>query len=545
MARTPLYAAIKRMARDCNAAHVRGVPVAEVLAERTAAGISRRTLVEAGTGLAATLALARPGRAQGGPRIAIVGGGISGLNAALTLQDAGIAATVYEAGTRLGGRMYSNTNYWMNGQVSEWGGELVDTGHKTIIGLCQRFNLTLDDLKTNTTGQDTYYFFGKYYPVKQAYADWQNGIWQAIQRDQHAASWPTTYNSYTAAGQALDQMSVYDWIETRVPGGHASPMGAMLDAAYAIEFGADTTDQSALNIVYQLGFNKQTGGTAVAGSNGSFQMFGSSDERFHIHGGNAQLPLAIAAALASPVRMGYRLTALAKLADGTYSLTFSVGGRTSTVSADYVVLALPFAVLRALDYSRAGFDTLKNTAIQELGRGHNGKLQLQFDTRYWTGTGPWPGNSTALTYADTGYQNTWEVTRAQAGATGILVNYTGGSVCSLKTTTAPWAAVPDKHVLQDAQTFLAQLEPVLPGGKAQWNTLATSSLPFLDPLLNLAYSYWRKGQYTKFAGYEKVRQGNVFFAGEHTSLGFQGFMEGGAQEGARAAGEILTQLGKK
>lgn len=37
------------------------------------------------------------------PRIAIVGGGISGLNAALTLQDAGLASTIYEASSEVGG----------------------------------------------------------------------------------------------------------------------------------------------------------------------------------------------------------------------------------------------------------------------------------------------------------------------------------------------------------------------------------------------------------------------------------------------------------
>jgi len=39
-----------------------------------------------------------------------------------------------------------------------------------------------------------------------------------------------------------------------------------------------------------------------------------------------------------------------------------------------------------------------------------------------------------------------------------------------------------------------------------------------------------------------VRQGNIHFAGEHCSVNFQGFMEGGASEGVRAANEILADL---
>ena len=57
-----------------------------------------------------------------------------------------------------------------------------------------------------------------------------------------------------------------------------------------------------------------------------------------------------------------------------------------------------------------------------------------------------------------------------------------------------------------------------------------------------SYSCWMPGQYTKFGGSEGLRQGNCHFAGEHCSQGFQGFMEGGATEGARAAQEIIDDL---
>jgi monoamine oxidase len=273
-------------------------------------------------------------------------------------------------------------------------------------------------------------------------------------------------------------------------------------------------------------------------------MFGSSDQRYHVRGGNQLIPAAIANSLNTPVRLGMKMTSIALQADGTYALTFVSNGKASVVIADLVVMTIPFAVLRNLDYAKAGFDALKKTAIQELGRGQNGKLQLQFNSRYWSASGAWPGNaSSGLTYTDEGYQNTWEVTRAQPGATGILVDYTGGSGTVAKTASLPFTTIAgDPGAANDAQTFLAHLEAVLPGGTQNWNGLATSSLPALDPNLGCSYSYWKPGQYTQFAGYERVRQGNVFFAGEHCSINFQGYMEGGATEGARAALEILTQL---
>lgn len=47
----------------------------------------------------------------------------------------------------------------------------------------------------------------------------------------------------------------------------------------------------------------------------------------------------------------------------------------------------------------------------------------------------------------------------------------------------------------------------------------------------------------EFAGYERVRQGNVLFAGEHCNVPLQGFMEGAAREGIRAAHDVLRDLG--
>jgi monoamine oxidase len=67
----------------------------------------------------------------------------------------------------------------------------------------------------------------------------------------------------------------------------------------------------------------------------------------------------------------------------------------------------------------------------------------------------------------------------------------------------------------------------------------------MDPFARGSYAGWLRGQYTRFAGYERVRQGNVLFAGEHCSVLLQGFMEGAAREGARAAREVLADIGMR
>jgi monoamine oxidase len=535
MSRTPLASSLRQIWRDLSASKKTGVPVDELRDLRGRRGPSRRDVLIGGAAGAAALAIPRRARAAtSGGSIAVIGGGIAGLTCALNLLDRGLESTVYEASNRLGGRMFSNrTGYWASGQVSEWGGELIDTGHLTMQALATRFGLPLDNLlgAQPAGAGDTYRVHGGYYAKTQADADFA-AIWNKIKDDLHAAPFAQTYDSFTPSGEALAAMSIYDWIESRVPGGHDSPLGEVLDLAYAIEYGADTMDQSALNLLYLLAYQPTP-------FKGELAMFGVSDETFHIRGGNQQLPEAIGAYLGTDrVVTGHKLARIKQTTGGRYELTFERGNQTVVTTYDHVVLALPFAAY-TFDYSQAGFDALKLRAISELGRGHNGKLHLQFNNRGWNGTGPWPGVSCGSSYSDTGYQATWEVTRAQPGTPGILVLYSGGSVTDSMVTTTPFATATDAKVRTDATDGLAELAPVYPG--MAWNGKATQSIWHKAPLFNASYSFYRRGQYTQFAGYEGVSQGNVHFCGEHTSIDYQGYMEGGAFTGEGLA-KVLRQI---
>jgi monoamine oxidase len=543
-ARTPLLRALQRLAAEHREAERLGVSPAEVRGARAEAGYDRGELLKRGAvagigAVAGSAYLAERAKSATAPRIAIVGGGIAGLNAALTLADKGHPSTIYEASpARIGGRMHSNAGgYWSDSQVTEWCGELIDTNHKSIQALAQRFKLPLADTYAGypNGSTDTYWFtnYG-YYSTDQADKDFQP-IHNTLQGQVQATSYPTTYKIHTDAGVFFDNMTVYDWIENYVDGGHRSPMGRLLDSAYNEEYGAETTDQAALNLMYLLGFNA---------SPGNFSVYGKSDERYHTIGGNEQIPQAIATYLGyQNIKLGWAMQSIRANADGTVSMTFSTPGTTQTVTADHVILCMSFSVLRTLDYSGAGFDNLKKTAITQLGSGRNAKLQLQFKSRYWNTPGPW-GVSNGNVYTDNGFQNTWDTAAGEpGGASGLLVDYAGGNyAASFKPSTPYSSAADNPQVATYAKAWLKQLEAVFPGVTKQWNGKATLSTPFLDPLLNCSYSYWKPGQYVGFSGYEGVAQGNVHFAGEHCSQDFQGYMEGGAQEGARAAGEILALL---
>ncbi len=535
MPRTPLARRLQSLALRLRAADAAGLPLHAAnelsradLAARAAVrqGLTRRDALAAAAAAAAgvLLALPRRARAAGGstPVVAVVGGGLAGLVAAWRLQQAGLVATVHEAAPHAGGRVDTDFTTFAEGQRVERGGELIDTGHKAYRKLIKQLGLKLDNLiKAEAAGSEPFFWFdGAPYSEAQATEDFMD-IYMKVHKDVGAAGYPTTYDSFTPEGAALDQMSITDWIESRVPGGLASRLGQLLDVAYNIEYGAESVEQSALNLLYLLGFGATPN---------NFAIFGASDEVYRVKGGNVQVPAALAQQLGAQVVTGQRLVAAATEGDGRTRLTFDTPSGSQEVLADRVIMTVPFAVLRAaVDLSGLALQPKKQVAIAQQGMGTNSKLHVQFATRHWETLG-----CNGETFADLGYQNAWDETRKQPGAAGILNNYTGGTLGA-----SFGSGTPQERAAQ----FLAQVEPLLPGLSAQWNGLATVDFWKGSPFQLGSYSFWKVGQYVQFAGVEREAEGSVHFAGEHTSVDAQGYMEGAVESGERAADEVLAALG--
>jgi monoamine oxidase len=470
------------------------------------------------------------------PRIAIVGAGIAGLNAALTLQDAGLSCSIYEASDRIGGRMHSDTITWEDGMISEWCGEFIDGDHETLHQLIKRFGLRTVDLgrARGDRAQSVMYFCHHYYSAKELARDFQV-LAPLLRQQAQEVGFPTTHAHYTETGYRLDHLSVYDWIERYVEGGHTGPLGRLLESACTGYFGLETREQSSLNLLSLFG-SRDWSAT-------SRPLQGSSK----IAGGNQQLPLAMARSLPQGcIRLRHQLVALELNRDDSLTLTFATAGGSSEVQCERAILTLPFSVLRHIDYRRAGFDPLKRAAIEQLGYGTISKLFLQFDQPYWYEDGPWPRAHSGFIITDLDIQTLWDASIGQTGSSGLLVDYTSGQRGAAYAPPAAYSTTVDSaNVQSHARNCLQQLESVFPGISAHYTGKAALSYPTGDPYLLGSYSCWRVGQCTHFGGYEGMRQGPIYFAGEHCSVEFQGFMEGAAREGARAAQEMVKDLGEK
>ena len=134
------------MARTSPLSQVESTAALVAEEEQAEKGITRRRLLRDGGALvgAAVLAgrFAPLGRSAAAPSIAIVGGGLAGLTCAYRLRQAGVAATLYEGSNRLGGRCWTGRGDFLDGQIYEHGGELIDSGHFELKHLVQELGFS-------------------------------------------------------------------------------------------------------------------------------------------------------------------------------------------------------------------------------------------------------------------------------------------------------------------------------------------------------------------------------------------------------------------
>jgi len=481
---------------------------------------ARRRFLRSTASASAALALAActPAplrRRAGDPDVVVVGAGIAGLACAWRLRQAGVGVSLYEAQERVGGRMFSLRGHFGDDQVCELGGELIDSGHVRIRALAAELGLELDDLAEDPTAAygDTWFHGGRRYSEEEILREFAP-LAQAIARD--AATLPEAEITYDAPGgaDALDRETVSGWLDRN---GASGWLRALIEVAYTTEMGLECDEQSALNLL-----------TFIDPGTDAFRIFGESDERYHVRGGNDRIPHALARRMDDAITTGAVLEALRMDATGAYVLSFRRGAGAFERRARRVVLALPFTTLREvrLDLDLA---PAKRRAIGELRYGTNAKLMIGFEERIWHTRHASAGS----TYSDLPLQTTWETSRMQAGAAGILTNFTGG-----RHGVAIGAGTPK----QQADAVAAQLEAIWPGiaaarGQARearfhWPTHAWAKG---------SYACFAPGQWTTLRGAIGEPAGQLHFAGEHCAFENQGFMEGGVESGEAVAAVLLGQ----
>lgn len=453
------------------------------------------------------------------PVIAIVGGGIAGLHAAYILKNAGFIAQVYEGSPRVGGRIMSVDGMMGDGLWTEMGGEFIDSTHTDMLNLATKFNLPLIDRRAvSELGLDEFacYFGGKRYVMADVVKAIQPVAAQ-IQADIDSLSEIISFDKHNASDLALDNISITAYTEKL---GLTGWFKEFINTSYTAEYGMEAAEQSAINFlsIFNPGNGKDT------------QLYGDSDERYSVTGGNLKICTALASELNEEIREEYFLSAIAQQNDKRYRLTFKIGGKGEIDTlADIVLLTIPFTTLRDVEIQVPLPDWKINT-IKNVGYGTNSKLFIGVNERVWRQQG-----YAGYAFSDNGMMNGYDHTQMQNnnhGKGGYTI-FLGGK-----------AGVDCGNIsLEDLQQqYVPALDGVFPGVANQYNGNFQRWYWPGYAFSKCSYMSYKVGQYTTMCDAQIRTIDNLYFAGEHCSYAFQGFMNGGAETGRIAAETIIAKL---
>jgi monoamine oxidase len=453
------------------------------------------------------------GARKSSARIAIVGAGMAGLHCAYLLKKAGYQSRIYEASNRIGGRIFTAQGIMAPGLTTELGGEFIDSGHKDMLKLVKEFGLTLLDTQQASEAaliKDAFFFRGKHYTLAQVVAAFQpfadriaadiNSLPDDLENNSIAA-----FYDWMSISQYFDYLGMTGWLRS------------LLEIAYVTEYGLEADQQSSINFLYL--FSPDT-------SNGSFDIFGVSDERYKIKGGSHQVINALYEQVKNQVTTDRKLIAIKEKPGGEYVLTFrKTGGSLVDETCEVLVLTLPFTLLRQVDM-QVKLPSWKRNAIQNLGYGTNAKLLIGFHQRQWRKQG-----YSGYLFSDTPVQTGWDNSQLQPGKAGGYTVYLGGQ---------QGVSVGFGSAHSQLCQYLPSLNRIWPGMAAKYNGQVHRMHWPTYPYTLGSYACYKPGQWTTISGNEIRRVGKMYFAGEHCSLEYQGYMNGAAETGRRAAKHIIS-----
>lgn len=461
-------------------------------------------------------------------KVVVVGAGLAGLNAAYQLKKIGVRAAIYEARSRVGGRMRSVKGIVSEGIVTDLGAELVNTNHEDIHSLLADFGLTLTERQSlNGDLESVGYFFNGYRRTEAEMAQALQSLAAQIMTDSELldSDWDTW-------APVFDNQSLTEYLDQHSDKLPADPdIRFLIESLTRVEYGVEPEKSSALQLLYLL--------PVVEGEH--VELLSNSDEAWTIDGGSERLIHALRNVLQDQIHLDSPLTEIEKNSKG-YVLTFNCNHK---VQANYVVLALPLNALRNVDIKVFLPKSLRRF-IREVNLGRNEKVVAGVKERVWrSGEGfaleAWSNQSVSLMWDSS-------LRELPDRENGALTFFMGGNEVSAHASGS--AEARGDALMQEYNSLLPDLH-----GKSTGKYVRTAW--HRTPYIQGGYTSFKPGQYTGFASQwmhveaedpseqqiPKVKQ--LVLAGEHTSDEFYGFMNGAAQTGRLAANWIAEDMFKK
>jgi monoamine oxidase len=430
-----------------------------------------------------------------GKHVAIAGAGLAGLTAARELELSGATTTVIEARDRVGGRVHTIRGF-KSGHHAEAGADLIESEQTHVLELAAAVGLT--PVRILRQG------FGYYGPDRTGKRRILRRPVTFVEAEKRLHPHVEEYKA--ANGQwdspvavAIARNSVADWLRTTsAPHEFADGMRGLRGF-----FLADPEDLSLLALVDQFAEDGSPGQDAV----------------YRLPTGNDRLPRALCARLRGRIVLE---TAVRRVHQRDHGIRVTVTGQDgqTEIAADYFVSALPASTLRDVQFEPA-LPEDQRRAISTLRYGPATRVVLQFSRRFWRAARRPRAFGTDLPIGAV-----WDGNEQQRGPAGILTLLAGGRASR---------EVRDIIAAEGIEGVVRRLAWLgTPSDVLDWRVVPWED----DAWARGGYAYFDPSFDPRLRSWLARPAGRVLFAGEHTSVRWQGYMSGAIESGRRVAAEV-------
>jgi monoamine oxidase len=436
-----------------------------------------------------------------GTNVVVAGAGLAGLVAAFDLMSLGATVLVLESRARVGGRVLTIRGGLANGQHAEAGGDMINEDQPAILRLIDELGLKLTRIlrsgwaavQQDSRGRPRLSRGGN----SQAWDRLCRALSSLITRYQLTEK---RWDSPIAAD--LARHSVAEWLD------EARAAAELRSAAAGMRnfFLADPDELSLIALVDQFASDGQPG----------------VGRMYRVEGGNDCLVLALAARLGNRIRLATELVAVSQRGRGVRA-TVKHGQQMSQIQCDYLVFAMPAPLVRRVPITPA-LPAAQHEAIASLKYGRATKTLLQFSRPFWRARGRPRAIGSPLPFGAI-----WDANEEQRGRPGILALMAGGSAADAARDTVAAAGI--GALVQSLDWLGARQADLVAWHQTSWET---------DPWARGGYAYFDPGFDPALRSWLARPAGRLFFAGEHTSIDSQGYMNGAVESGRRAAAEVAA-----
>ncbi len=431
-----------------------------------------------------------------GRTVIVIGAGLAGLTAARDLEADGASVMIIEARDRVGGRVHTVRGIFESDQHGEAGADLIEGEQTLALKLAKEVGL--EPRRILRAG------FSYYGPDSSG----RNRAWKRpVIWEELAKRLRPEIDAYKAAGErwdsgvacALGPVSVAQWLRAQ-KADVSFDIGVRAMRGF---FLADPEDLSLLPMVDQF---------AQGGAPGEGEIY-------RIPGGNDLLPMRLADRLRAPILLRALVQSITQKGE-TVTVRVREHSGHQEFTADFVVAAVPATTLQRIKMTPA-LPSQQRKAISGLHYGPATRVLLQFERPFWRTRLKHRAFGTALPIGAV-----WDASEHQPGKQGMLMLLAGGRG-SIECREILRREGPDGVV--DRLRWMGKPAAL----QALWHTSWED-----DPLAGGGYAIFSPDFDPQLRDWLRRPAGRVMFAGEHTSIDWEGYMNGAIDSGVRAAAEI-------